>query len=259
MKHVYGWKRQKPDVRDFKYALRRPTAGTPFPAAFSTRAKQPAIWDQGRLGSCTSLGNKRIAQYALQKIPAQANIQLSALFIYYCERMLEGTVAQDAGANIRDGIKALAQYGACEENLWPYNVSLFAKAPPGPAFTDALQFEALTYTSLDHGPVITEEAIKDSLLADFPVVYGQDLYESFESDAVAQSGLVPMPLPHEQYIGGHCTVITGWDDNYKGLGAYYEVANSWNTNWGDKGYFWMPKAYIESNRTSDFWNITSIK
>jgi C1A family cysteine protease len=254
----YGWKRQRIDQRDKKYTLRR--LASSFPPAFSTRAKQPPIMDQGDLGACTGFGNKRVAQYALMKIPAQSNIDLSALFIYYCERMLDGTISQDSGANIRDGIKALAQYGACEEAIWPYVVSAFASAPPRNAFINALQFEALTYENLDsNGLPVTEQALKDALMADHPVVYGQDLYACFEGPQTAATGIVQMPQPSEQYLGGHCTVITGWDDNYKGLGPFYEVANSWGSSWGDQGYFWMPRAYIQSRLASDFWVLPTIK
>ena len=38
----------------------------------------------------------------------------------------------------------------------------------------------------------------------------------------------------------HAVVIVGWDDNMcGGLGAWI-VKNSWGTNWGDEGYFYMP-------------------
>lgn len=37
----------------------------------------------------------------------------SRLFIYYNERAMKGRVREDAGAQIRDGIKTLAKQGAC--------------------------------------------------------------------------------------------------------------------------------------------------
>ncbi len=35
----------------------------------------------------------------------------SRLFIYYNERVIEGTVSTDAGAQVRDGIKSVATLG----------------------------------------------------------------------------------------------------------------------------------------------------
>jgi C1A family cysteine protease len=51
----------------------------------------------------------------------------SRLFIYYNERVMEHTVSQDAGAQIRDGIKSVNHIGACPETDWPYVIANFAK------------------------------------------------------------------------------------------------------------------------------------
>ena len=45
----------------------------------------------------------------------------SRLFIYYNERAVEGTIASDSGAMIRDGIKSVAKLGVCDETVWPYD------------------------------------------------------------------------------------------------------------------------------------------
>ena len=44
----------------------------------------------------------------------------SRLFIYYNERVIEGTVDEDSGAMLRDGIKSVSKQGAPHERLWPY-------------------------------------------------------------------------------------------------------------------------------------------
>ena len=54
---------------------------------------------------------------------------LSRLFLYYNERVIEGTVDHDSGAFIRDGIKSLAKQGVCTEPEWPYKISRFTKKP----------------------------------------------------------------------------------------------------------------------------------
>ena len=36
--------------------------------------------------------------------------------------------------------------------------------------------------------------------------------------------------------GGHAVKIVGWGTDPAG-GDYWTVANSWNTNWGDSGFF----------------------
>jgi len=45
----------------------------------------------------------------------------SRLFIYFNERQIEGHVANDAGAQLRDGIKTLNKLGVCPEKDWSYD------------------------------------------------------------------------------------------------------------------------------------------
>ncbi len=87
------------------------------------------------------------------------------------------------------------------------------------------------------------------------MVFGFSVYESFESDSVASTGVVPMPSPNEQLLGGHAVVLVGYDDTKK----VWIVRNSWGTNWGQAGYFTMPYAYLtNSNLASDFWTISTV-
>ena len=44
----------------------------------------------------------------------------STLFLYYVTRSLEGTVDVDAGATIRNTIKAANEFGVATEKFWPY-------------------------------------------------------------------------------------------------------------------------------------------
>ena len=54
---------------------------------------------------------------------------MSRLFVYYNERVIEHTVNQDSGAMIRDGIKTLAKQGDCTEKKWPYTSSNLRRSP----------------------------------------------------------------------------------------------------------------------------------
>jgi hypothetical protein len=48
--------------------------------------------------------------------------------------------------------------------------------------------------------------MRGCLAEGYPFVLGFTVYESFESDTVAQTGIVPMPRSGEQVLGGHCVV-----------------------------------------------------
>ena len=78
------------------------------------------------------------------------------------------------------------------------------------------------------------------------------MFQSFESDDVAHTGLVPMPGPSDAPVGGHCVVMVGHDD----VTQLFIVRNSWGKDWGKDGYFFMPYAYVlNPNLASDFWTI----
>ena len=63
-----------------------------------------------------------------------------------------------------------------------------------------------------------------------------------------RTGIIPMPKPKEQLLGGHAVLAVGYDDTKQWL----IVRNSWGTSWGVKGYFYMP--YTVFNKlVMDMW------
>jgi C1A family cysteine protease len=160
----------------------------------------------------------------------------SRLFIYYNERVMEHSVSEDAGAMIRDGIKSVAALGAPPEIPdWPYDIKKFRNKPTTTAYTHAKKYQAVLYQRVNQ----TLEQFKGCLADGFPFVFGISVYESFESDAVAKTGTVPMPEANGKEPGGHAILAVGYDDEDQAL----HHPNSWGSDWGMKGYF-MPYAYL---------------
>ncbi len=82
------------------------------------------------------------------------------------------------------------------------------------------------------------------------------MYESFESPAVAQSGVLPMPGPAENTIGGHAVLAVGYDDSK----SAFIIRNSWGSGWGLAGYFYMPYTYItNADLADDFWVLQKVE
>lgn len=244
--HGYGWRPQLPDQRDLLLPSRL-TSPTALPESVELRGGMPSVYDQGNIGSCTA--NAIAAAYEFtQNRQGQLMVTPSRLFIYYGERVLEGTTKQDSGAYIRDGFKVLAKTGACRETTWPYVTSRFAKRPSAKAYAEAKAHQALVYMAV----LQTVTALKGCLAEGFPFVFGFTVYESFESDTVASTGIVPMPAPRETVLGGHAVLAVGYDDARQA----FLVRNSWGNGWGIGGHFWMPYAYVSSQRlASDFWTL----
>ena len=87
------------------------------------------------------------------------------------------------------------------------------------------------------------------------MVIGFTVYQSFESNEVTATGIVPMPTQNDQMMGGHAVCVIGYNTNFNG-GDYYEVRNSWGEDWGDQGNFWIPAAYLENPQLAqDAWTI----
>jgi C1A family cysteine protease len=244
----YGWMPDIPDQRDLVFAAARVT--TP-PPSVDLRPGCPPVYDQGLLGSCTANAIAAAIQYEQIRQKEPKPFAPSRLFIYYNERVMEHTVGQDAGAQIRDGIKSVNHIGACSETDWPYVIANFTRKPPPRAFKDAPLGKAVSYQRV----VQTLDQMKGCLAAGFPIVLGISVYESFESQQVAKSGVVPMPTSSEKLLGGHAILAVGYHDAEQ----RFIMRNSWGTSWGLRGYFTIPYTYLtDSNLCDDLWTIQMV-
>lgn len=246
----YGWRRGLPDHRDYLYQVKAPKRLSSLPTthqlAFSPW--MPPVFDQGNLGSCTGNAIAAAFEFDLRR-QKLADYTPSRLAIYYGERVIEQTVDSDSGAEIRDGMKVIAAQGAGPELLWPYNISRFTQAPPAAYFAAAAKRKAVSYESVPQ----TEVDIKRAIYAGYLVVMGFTVYDSFESDAVAATGHVPMPGPNESVLGGHAVAICGYG------ATRVSCRNSWGTGWGKNGNFDIPLDYVlNPDLASDFWLVKAL-
>ncbi len=150
----------------------------------------------------------------------------------------------------RDGLKVAGTLGVPPETDWAYsdaNPGPFTQQPPHKAYVGARRQVALRYYTFP----LSRWNLHWCIANGYPIAFGITVYENFESQEVAQTGLVPMPSPGEAVAGGHCMVIVGFDDT-RGL---YEVDNSWGFTWGDEGRCWLPYEYVEGSDASDFWTV----
>lgn len=244
----YGWVPDLPDARDHLYSAPIAHIG-PLPPSTDLRAECPPVYDQGQLGSCTGNAIAGAIQFDRLKQKLVPDFVPSRLFIYYNERVIENTVPYDAGAQIRDGIKSVATVGACDEQLWPYDITKFAQQPPQPAYDAAAGTKAASYCRVARALM----QMKGCLASGYPFVFGFTVYDSFEGNEVASTGILNMPdLSKESVLGGHAVLAVGYDDQTQ----RFTVRNSWGSNWGQAGYFTMPYTYfMEQNLSDDFWTI----
>ncbi|MDB5156951.1 MAG: peptidase [Mucilaginibacter sp.] len=245
----YGWKPDLPDHRDYKFNAPARILQN-LPPRIDLRDSCPPVYDQGELGSCTSNAIAGAFEFELikQKLPVFIP---SRLFIYYNERVIENTVNNDAGAYIRDGMSVVNNQGVCTEDIWPYVINEFTHKPYLACYQAALQNTVTSYHSVSRDL----DQMRGCLADGYPFVFGFSVYQSFESLDVQTSGIVNLPRPDENMVGGHAVLAVGYDDQ----SSRFIVRNSWGDDWGMDGYFTMPYEYLLNEDLSDnFWTIRLI-
>jgi len=246
----YGWSPDLPDHRDHMYAAPSEVLAK-LPPKTDLRPGCPPVYDQGTLSSCTANAIAAAMEFD-QKKQGIARFVPSRLFIYYNERVMEGTVASDAGAQVRDGIKSIGIQGACPEQQWPYSESKVLDNPTALCYRDARKCEALAYKRLIHTHL---NQLKGCLASGYPFIFGFTVYNGFEDKAISKTGKLDMPRSNEKTVGGHAVLAVGYDDSI----SRFIVRNSWGKDWGIKGYFTMPYAYVTSPGLADsFWTVRGI-
>jgi C1A family cysteine protease len=219
----------------------------------------PPCFDQGQLGSCVDNACAGLICYlqATEKLSPQ--FMPSRLYLYYYARSIMGSqyIMQDSGSTVQNGVQSM-QHGFCSEKSWPYsdNAIQFRLKPWPWCDSSAKQHQIV---GSDYQSVPQDlNSFRAALQARNPILIGISVYDSFESQTVAQTGIVPIPnTSTEQLLGGHCLLIVGYDDSKQ----WFIVRNSWGSGsaWGDNGYCYIPYGYIMNpSLSSDFWCVTDI-
>ena len=112
---------------------------------------------------------------------------------------MEHTVNSDAGAQIRDGVKSVADLGVCPETEWPYDINKFADKPTPKCYTDAKKCEAVGYQRLDSTNL---NQLKGCIASGFPFVFGFTVYDAFESPEMAKTVCLEPPTRSERESSG---------------------------------------------------------
>ncbi len=143
---------------------------------------------------------------------------------------------QDKGSYIHDAMELIRTSGSASLATMPYNENDFTTRPGTAAIQEASRFKARAWSRLSN----TSE-IKGALANRMPVVIGIKVYSNFNN---LRGGNSVYNSTSGSYLGGHAITITGYDDN--AYGGAFKVINSWGTDWGDNGYFWLPYSFFDT-------------
>ena len=227
------------DHRDFIYSSIKATAA--LPKSFFLN-KLP-IKDQGDFGACVGFASSTVKDKQEHKNHPGRGIKTSPAFIYAECKKLDG-VPNEEGTYPRVAMKVLLEKGTCLESTVPYSDEVMKKSMPSTthAYEEAKKFKVGAYAKVQ-----TTAEIKQALVQDGAVLAGVIVTDSFLKP---QNGFIPMP--EGSFLGGHAICLDGYDDDltfaykngrtYKG---FFRVVNSWGEDWGDKGYGYLPYAFVD--------------
>lgn len=242
----YGYLRDVPDHRDLGIA-RFPGLVGLNPAMTDLESFCGPVRDQGNEGSCTAHAGVGMREFLARKYQGQAPV-LSPSFLYYQERLLDGSLDQgDCGSYGRTVCRALNQFGACTLGEEPYTSGQFSTPPNESQLADGLLWKGGAYHR-----VASVSDMKSCLASGYVFAIGFTVYESFES--IRADGLWHPEVRREKVFGGHEVLAIGFDDSVNG--GSFKVRNSWGPGWAASGNFWLRyEDAANPNILQDAWMI----
>jgi C1A family cysteine protease len=228
-----------PDERDYIYKSDNTEV---LRESVDLREWDTIVESQDSLGSCSANAITNAYELCVNRMHPEYFTHLSRLFVYYNTRVEYGIVEEDEGMFLRDGLKSLAKFGVCTEELWPYDINNFTQRPTDECYEDAKKRKILKYQKLMSTYYITEVLNRNK-----PVVFGMTIYDSF-MNLNERISTVSFPSRKESSLGGHAMCMIGYDLEKR----LFLAKNSFGPDWGNNGYCWIPFDYIKQEGY-DIW------
>ena len=197
------------------------------PASFDSRTQWPkcigAIRNQADCGSCWAFSASEVlADRICIDSNAATTVVLSPQWLVSCDSTNYGC----GGGMLPAAWKYMQTHGIPLDSCDPYTSG--DNDESGSCAANCSTF----YKSTAATSYSTPSAIQAGILAGGPVQTAFTVYQDFMS---YKSGVYVHKTGSE--LGGHAVKIIGW--GVSGSQNYWIVANSWGTDWGLNGFFWI--------------------
>lgn len=237
-----GCIKDKFDSRD--YLMRAYLPVVKLPKKINYTPKMSPVRDQGDEGVCVGFAVASGMKEYQEILDYQKSVELSPRFVYSeCKKIDDMPGAE--GTTIRAAMRVLKGIGVCQEKFWPYSPHQKDMSKKG-VNSDAKRFRVMAYAR-----ILNLNELRMSLATKGPCVIGVEVFNGMMK---TKTGVVPMPQKHEDVLGGHAVCCVGYDDGKKMI----KFKNSWSNTWGEKGFGYLPYAYIE-RYMMDAWSSVDIE
>lgn len=161
--------------------------------------------------------------------------ELSPEYAYYHAVKRKGVFSPDSGVTMDQMLEAIREDGQPLEAGWPYleqlPTDLKAYAPPTEIGTVYRRYAFLESTV---------DKIVSALNEDRPAVIGMEISAEFYTPL---SGSPVRAAVDSPIVGRHALVAAGY--GLESGEQVFLVRNSWGPKWGDQGYAWLSRHYVE--------------
>jgi C1A family cysteine protease len=273
-KHGMGYIPDLPHVEDLTVKsaseqlpnglLRSLAKPTNLPKNIDNSKYDSPVDNQLNIGSCTAEGIVATVEH-MEKKAFGKHIDASVLFTYWNTRSMMGEeyIGVDSGAYNRTAIKSVVKVGLLDDSLWPYDTSTFANEPTRKMYTNMQSYDVLSYIRLDssYGQSYVDR-MRSFVFHGYPLFTGFVAYDDIWNVTKQQPVLQYPTVGVSKEVGGHAVMISGYDDEIEsnsGSKGAFRIKNSWGTDWGDSGYFWIPYKYFNDGIALDTWAITGMR
>ncbi len=230
---MHGILPSPPDPRD--YAVEDIPVATVRIPDFHILNESPIVYNQGQTPYCGGASGAGIATAYYDVYNMVPKGGFSMTFLYWLSKQYDGIPDID-GTYIRTILKMMHKYGCAPLGTTPFSVNKIDITPN--ALKEAENYRIESYARLNN-----MNDIKQAMVKGLYVIIGTLVTKDNWSRVGGY-----LSFPAGELYGGHATFLYGYDNSIDNSGidphiGYYLGQNSWGTDWGNGGMFFLPYDY----------------
>ena len=213
----------------------------------------PYIDNQYDTGFCWAFSTA-LMQSAYEYRETGENINLSPFYVAKIGKEFDKDMSTE-GSTTKNSVDVITKVGAIKRQFYDGTDYLTGSL----AFSDVLYEDQLRhYKSKNYARC---SGLQDIVLAlsqgKLPLIGIQCTKQIYDLDNGASKFLEFDPNGKIQIIGGHQMVVCGWfpDMEHNGHKGYIKCANSWGREYGENGFMYIPRDYIEFKTKDGFFSM----